>query len=198
MNYFRLYSIKISLIPRKRCTKLVHSWTACGYLKQCTECSNKLKLLGIYKTMATVQRFPEKFVSVDVECVATGRRHDAKAVASVAVVDQHERVLLKRIVKPDKPVVSYLTPVTGLRHGDLDRGVPLERAVREVKALLGPDVVLVGQGVKGDILWMHLEEGVDFASAVDLGTMFRVFNTRHQKYFYYTLQHEADTLLEKG
>ena len=136
--------------------------------------------------MAMAQRLPKKFVSVDVECIAVGRRHDAKAVASVAVVDQ------------DKPVVSYLTPVTGLRPGDLDGGVSLERAVREVKALLGPDVVLVGQGVQGDITWMHLEEGVDFASAVDLGTMFRVYNPRHQRYFYYTLQHEADTLLEKG
>ena len=141
--------------------------------------------------MARVQRLPEKFVSVDVECVAVGRRHDAKAVASVAVVDQHERVLLKMTVKPDKPVVSYLTPVTSLRPGDLDRGVPLERAVREVKALLGPDVVLVGQGVQNDITWMQLEEGVDFASAVDLGTMFRVFNQRDQRYYYYTLQHEA-------
>ena len=148
--------------------------------------------------MARVQRLPEKYVSVDVECVAVGRRHDSRAVASVAVVDQHERVLLKRIVKPDKPVVSYLTPITGLRPGDLDGGMPLRRAVREVKALLGPDVVLVGQGVQGDITWMQLEEGVDFASWVDLGTMFRVFNQRHQKYYYYTLRHEADTLLERG
>ena len=58
---------------------------------------------------------PEKYISIDVECVATGRRHDARSVALVAIVDEDERVLLRRKVKPSEKIVSYLTPLTGLR-----------------------------------------------------------------------------------
>ena len=56
---------------------------------------------------------------MDAECVAVGRQHDAKAVPFVAMVSQHERSLLKRIIIPDKSVVSYLTLVTGLSCNDL-------------------------------------------------------------------------------
>ena len=53
---------------------------------------------------------------------ATGRRHDARSVALVVVVDQEERGLFKKKVKPTEEVVSYLTPLTGLRADDLDDG----------------------------------------------------------------------------
>ena len=59
-------------------------------------------------------------MSVDVECVTTGIHHDARDVCFVAVVDGNERVLLSKKVKPEKPVVSYLTPITGVRREDLD------------------------------------------------------------------------------
>ena len=68
---------------------------------------------------------PEKYVSIDVECVATGRRHDARSVALVAIVDQDERVLLMKKVKPSETIVSFLTPLTGLREGDLEDGEQL-------------------------------------------------------------------------
>ena len=78
--------------------------------------------------MASESRsLPEKYVCIDVECVATGRRHDARSVALVAIVDQDERVLLKKKVKPIEKIVSYLTPLTGLREGDLDDGEQLYR-----------------------------------------------------------------------
>ena len=142
--------------------------------------------------------FPEKFVSVDVECVATGRRHDAHSVAAVAVVDQEERVLLKKKVKPAEKVVSYLTPLTGLREGDLDDGEPLENVLAEAKRLLGPDVVLVGQGVNNDIVWLRLREGKDYKSTVDLGELFKTYNPRYKRYDYFSLSHVANTLLRKG
>lgn len=85
---------------------------------------------------------PPRFFSIDVECVATGTDHNAREVAQISLVvgvkgvpphagcstrqppaslptmhvplqDQHERVLLDLYVKPDKPVVSYLQPLTG-------------------------------------------------------------------------------------
>ena len=81
-------------------------------------------------------------------------------------------------MKPEKNIVSYFTPLTGLRQGDLDDGERLSVVLREVKALLGPDVVLVGQGVKSDIKWLQLEEGKDYNSVVDLAQMFKVYNSR--------------------
>ena len=101
--------------------------------------------------LITMALSSKRYIALDVECVATGRRHDDRDVALVAVVDANEQVILKRKVKPEKPVMSYLTPLTGLRKGDLDDGKRLSDVLREVKDLLGRDVVLVGQGVKSDI-----------------------------------------------
>ena len=110
------------------------------------------------------------YVSIDVECVATGRCHDARSVALVAIVDQDERVLLMKKVKPSETIVSFLTPLTGLRDGE-----QLSSVLEEVKRLLGPDVVLVGQGVKNDVNWLNLREGEDYSSTVELGELFKTY-----------------------
>ena len=138
---------------------------------------------------------PEKYISIDVECVATGRRHDARSVALVANVDQDERVLLRRKVKPSEKIVSYLTPLTGLREGDPDDGEQLENAITEVKRILSPDIVLVGQGVMNDVQWLKLREGGNFSSAVEL---FKAYNPRFSNYTQFSLSHEANTLLYRG
>lgn len=52
------------------------------------------------------------YYSIDVECVATGTDHNARHVAQIALVDEHERPLLNAYVRPPVPVVSYLTPLT--------------------------------------------------------------------------------------
>ena len=140
----------------------------------------------------------KRYLSVDVECVATGRRHDDRDVCFVAIVDQHEKVILKKAVKPEKPVVSYLTPLTGVREGDLDSGDSLSSVIAEVKKLLGPDVTLVGQGIKNDIKWLQLKEGEDYGERVDLGEMFKAYNARYRSYNFFSLSHEANTLLHSG
>jgi hypothetical protein len=74
------------------------------------------------------------YMSIDVECVATGLRHNDRAVAQIALVDQarpcrapavrvplltprpptqFEQPLLNLYVRPEEAVVSYLTPLTG-------------------------------------------------------------------------------------
>ena len=141
---------------------------------------------------------PEKFVSIYVECVATGRRHDARAVAEVAIMDQDECILLEKKVKPKEKVMSYLTPLTGIREGDLDDGEPLEKVVAEVKSLLGPDVVLVGQCARYDVAYLQLREGEDYKSVVELSELFKTFNPRYGDHNYYSLKHEANTLLRPG
>ena len=137
-------------------------------------------------------------MSIDVECVATGRSHNDREVCSVAVVDGKEKVLLVKKVKPKSRVVSYLTPLTGVRSGDLDDADSLEDVVLEVKALLGPDVVLVGQGIKSDIEWLGLKQGKDYASIIDLGEMFKTYNSRYGNFSYFGLSHEANTLIRSG
>ncbi len=140
----------------------------------------------------------EKFFGLDVECVATGRRHDDRGVCIVAVVDQNEKVLLKKKVKPEKPVVSYLTPLTGVRAGDLDDAPTLPSVIAEVKALLGPNAVLVGQSIKSDIKWLRLEKGVDYGRTIELSEMFKAYNSRYGNFSFFSLAHEANTLLQAG
>lgn len=138
------------------------------------------------------------YISIDVECVATGRSHNAREVCSVAVVDTKENVLLLKKVKPKSPVMSYLTPLTGLRQGDLEDAESLSDVIHEVKALLGPEVVLVGQGIQSDITWLELKQGTDYASAIDLGVMFKAYNSRYRNYSFFSLSHEANTLIRPG
>lgn len=137
-------------------------------------------------------------MSVDVECVATGHRHDDREVCYVSVVDWNEKVLLSKKVKPEGAVVSYLTPLTGVRKGDLDDGAKLSDVKTQVKALLGRDVVLVGQGIKSDIAWLDLKKGEDYADMKDLGEFFKAYNQRYQNYNFFSLSHEANTLIRSG
>ena len=141
---------------------------------------------------------PKKYFSIDVECVATGIRHDARSVALVAVVDKHEKQIFKKKVKVHKHIVSYLTPLTGIHPGDLDNGEDLADVIRDVKTILSSDAVIVGQSIESDIKWLELKEGIDFSFAVDLGKFFKTYNPRFRSYTYFSLRHEATTLLGKS
>ncbi len=139
-----------------------------------------------------------RYIALKVGCVATGFRHDARAVCSVVVVDYDENALLQAIVKPKSPVVSYLTPLTGVKEGDLDSGQDIEDVICQVKALLGPDVILVGQMVQNQVQWLCLEEGKDYCDVVELSEMFKTYNPRYRNYTRYPLRHEANVLLSPG
>jgi hypothetical protein len=56
------------------------------------------------------------YYSIDVECVATGTGHNARAIAQIGLVDANGRCVLNLFVKPPagSTVVSYLTPLTGI------------------------------------------------------------------------------------
>lgn len=72
--------------------------------------------------------------AIDVECVATGPTHNDRAVAQVAVVDQHERVVLNIYVKPPTPVFAYLTALTGVTKEHVENeGISLAEAVERVR-----------------------------------------------------------------
>ncbi len=58
--------------------------------------------------------------SIDVECVATGVQHDSRSIAQVSVVDEWSRSVFNAYVKQTVPVLSYITPLTGLTAATLD------------------------------------------------------------------------------
>lgn len=145
---------------------------------------------------ATYLHEPERIFSIDVECVAVGTTHErsSRAPCEVALVDCYGTVLLQTYILPSKPVISFLTPFTGLRKGDLARkaAVPLPVAVRRLKKRLPSNAVLVGQNILSDIAWMELKHGIDYDSHVDLATIYQEIDGR-----VWPLQHLAEVLLHK-
>jgi len=138
----------------------------------------------------------ERIFSVDVECVAIGKTHErsSRAPCEVALVDSSGEVLVHCLIMPSEPIVSYLTPFTGLRRGDLSSStaVPVEEAAAEIRKHLPPNAVLVGQNPGGDVQWMGLRKGVDFHALVDLAQVYQCSDGT-----VFSLQHEAFVLLDR-
>jgi DNA polymerase III alpha subunit (gram-positive type) len=137
-----------------------------------------------------------KYYSIDVECVATGTDHNSRAVAQISLVDQMEQVRLNLYVVPSQPVVSYLTPLTGITKAILEeKGVPLEEAISTLRAHLPPDAVLVGQNIGKDVEWLNLRQGKDFESMMDLAGMYRTWNDKYKTWSIFGQDHVAKVLL---
>ena len=71
------------------------------------------------------------YFSIEVSCVATGTRHTARSVASVALADQLGRLLYAAYIKQEGSlkVLSYLTPLTGLQGEEVEAmGIPLGKS----------------------------------------------------------------------
>lgn len=137
--------------------------------------------------------------SLDVECVAIGMTHElgSRTPCSVALVDHTCAVLYTALIKPAMPVMSYMTPITGLCAMDLESGISLETSIKQLKAVLPNDAVLVGQKPESDVEWMQLEQGVDYARIVDISLLFRGYNPWFGNHVFHSLQHEARVLLGK-
>ncbi len=103
---------------------------------------------------------PETFVSIDVECVASGCGHLDRVPVSVGVVDMSEALLFEDKIDPGCVVHSYLTVLTGFKAEDLENKRSLTEIMTELRSLsiLGPNVVLVGQGIENDIRWLQVIE----------------------------------------
>lgn len=64
--------------------------------------------------------------------MASGPKHNDRTVAQIAVVDSEERVVLNVFVKPNVPVMSYLTALTGITAELLEEnGISIEEGKRE-------------------------------------------------------------------
>lgn len=87
-------------------------------------------------------------------------------MGQISLVDEHERVLCNFYVRPDQPVVSYLTPLTGLTAQLLaQHGMPLAQAVALLQQCLPSTATLVGQNIAKDVQWLGLKEGQHFEQA---------------------------------
>lgn len=132
----------------------------------------------------------------DVECVATGTDHNARVVAHISLVDQYEQVIANLYVKPEQPVVSYLTALTGVTAAHVQQqGLPLEQAISILKASLPKTAILVGQNINKDVQWLGLKEGVDFAGMVDLAGLWRVWNEQYKSWSVFGQDHIAKVRL---
>lgn len=139
-----------------------------------------------------------QYLSLDVECVATGKGHNDRFPCWVALVDDEQKVLLDAIIKPSTTYVSPLTTITGLTIEHISkRGETFKTVRNRLLGFLGPKVILVGQKPQKDIAWMELKRGVHFAAYVDLSEKFRVWNPRYSNYMYFSLAKAAYGLLDK-
>jgi len=129
-------------------------------------------------------------LSIDVECVATGRSNKDRAVARVAMVDQYENIVFDRLVKPQVPIVSHLTQLTGIEEGSLEDADNLEVVREELLSVLPSNSILVGQGIKNDIDWLNLEASKHFISFVDIADFFKV-RYPNGRCRYFSLRHEV-------
>ncbi|KAI3428820.1 hypothetical protein D9Q98_007637 [Chlorella vulgaris] len=134
--------------------------------------------------------------SIDVECVATGTDHNSRSVGQISLVDEHERVLCNFYVRPEQPVVSYLTPLTGLSAPLLaQHGMPFAQAVAMLQQCLPSSAILVGQNIRKDVEWLGLKEGMHFEQMMDLTGLFRVWNPQYKSYSIFGQDHLAKVLL---
>jgi len=136
------------------------------------------------------------YLSVVVECVATGRTHNDRAVAHVALVDEELNVALNIYIKPDEDVVSYLQIITQLDKETIDKyGFEADEAMRIIREAIPPDCCLVGHNVARHIGRLGLKKGVHYRDSLDLKECWRVWNKNFSDYTKFSLNHESSVLL---
>lgn len=135
---------------------------------------------------------------IDVECAATTVGHNGRAVCAIGMADGYGRPVCKLYVKEskDNPVVSYLTPITGVTKEDvLQYGIPFDDCIQTLRSYLSPNAVIIGQNISKDIQWLGLSEGKEFHSLMDLSALFRVWNSARSSWTIFSQDHVAKVWL---
>lgn len=137
---------------------------------------------------------PKLLFGIDVECAATGWRHDDRAPCRCAVVSWNGKTLLDVAIQVPG-LVSPLTSVTGMTAEQIYYGYQLE-AVREmVREICGPRAILVGQSVEHDVKWLGLRRNMDYASIIDTAQVFTCIPPGSKTLRMFSLEHSAAGLL---
>lgn len=92
-------------------------------------------------------------VALDVEKVLTTA---GKELGRVTVVDGCGEAVYDRIIRPENPVVDYLTRYSGLTKNIVDSGIDVQTARKEVRELIGSSTVIVGHGIENDLSSLEL------------------------------------------
>nr|CCA27985.1 conserved hypothetical protein [Albugo laibachii Nc14] len=140
----------------------------------------------------------EPFFAIDVECVATGVGHSDRDVARIAVVSEDETVFYDQYVLPEKPIVSYLTQLTGISPDDLVGAPSLKSILIQLRTILPKNCVIVGQSIKKDLEWLGLDKEKDYKQSFDVADLFRIPMQSQNgtiRYRNFSLRHVAKYLL---
>ncbi len=98
----------------------------------------------------------ETIISISVDCVAIGYGHLDRAPVSIGVVDGNGDVIMDRKMKTNYPVCNYLTALNGFDESTLVNAQRFADVKAELLSHLGPQTILVGQGIQNDIWWMQV------------------------------------------
>eukprot|EP01032_Pedospumella_encystans_P001687 gene1687-1967_t len=140
---------------------------------------------------------PEIFRAIDVECVATACGHLDRTPVSVAICSESEEQIFSELISPKVSVHNYLTELTGFEAHHFQGARSFADVMASVRAHLGPNVVLVGQGIENDIRWLELTPGLDYKRFIDLADRFTT-EIKHYgttKHVVHGLQHVAKICL---
>ncbi|KAL0088519.1 hypothetical protein F4703DRAFT_1515153 [Phycomyces blakesleeanus] len=96
----------------------------------------------------------KKLIAVDCEMVLTT---SGSALARVTLIDEGGIVLLDEIVKPDEPVVDYLTQYSGITPDIMESTTcSFTRAQKHIRKIVDHDVLLIGHSLDNDLKAMKL------------------------------------------
>jgi len=96
-----------------------------------------------------------RVLAIDCEMVKTGE--DELSLARISVVSWDGEVVLDQLVKPDKPVLDYVTRFSGITEAMLQ---PITTTLRDIQntlvELLTPRTILVGHSLESDMKALQL------------------------------------------
>jgi hypothetical protein len=134
--------------------------------------------------------------SLHVGRVATGKKHTDRAPAHIALVNEWGHIERNLYVKPDKPIVSYLTPISSVDEKIIEKyGLEQENAFNLIKEALGPDIILVGHCPRPDIDAIGLKKGKHYQKIFDLNILWQVWNPTFQIYTRFAIEHLTKAVL---
>ncbi|CAO3656556.1 unnamed protein product [Mucor fragilis] len=96
----------------------------------------------------------KRLIAVDCEMVLTVK---GSSLARITLIDEDGSVLLDELVKPDEPIVDYLTRYSGITPARMKTATcSLRRAQKHVRKLVNHNVILVGHGLENDLKALQL------------------------------------------
>ncbi|CAO3611640.1 unnamed protein product [Cunninghamella blakesleeana] len=91
----------------------------------------------------------KKLIAIDCEMVLT---ESGRALARVSLVDEDGNILLDEYVRPDEPIIDYLTEYSGITPSIMaETDCSLRRAQKHVRKLVDHNVILVGHSIDSDL-----------------------------------------------